>query len=208
MKETELAQKFVEYLSCFDLYFEVDFRRSVDIVAIEGNISMAFEVKTTFNFKVLEQAVENAKHFHYSYICVPNFFDSMFQRQLCRDYGVGLLVYEKSYSHQVEERISPRLNRHASISALKKRLSEENKKSIPGSKNGASGKITSFGVTVENLCFYVRRHPGCTIKEAIESISHHYSSPQSARSNILRWIKEGVIDGVTIEDGKIFPKQK
>lgn len=35
MKETELAQHFVEYLSCYDLYFEVECMSGrVDIVAI------------------------------------------------------------------------------------------------------------------------------------------------------------------------------
>ena len=208
MKETELAQKFVDYLSCFDLYFEVDYHRCIDIVAIEGNISIAYEVKTAFNFKELEQAIQNAKHFHYSYICVPDIFDDRFQRQLCRDYGIGLLTYnEKSYAKEVNERVRPRLNRHANITTLKCRLSEQNKKSIPGSKNGESGKITAFGVTIENAVHYVRRNPECTMKELVQNIKHHYRSDGVATACLAKYIYNGVIKDLTIENRRICIKK-
>lgn len=91
MKETFLAQKFADYLSCYDLYFEVDYHRCIDIVAIDGKYSIAVEVKTTFNFKVLEQAIYNARNLSFSYIAVPKTKDDMeFQKKLCADYGIGL----------------------------------------------------------------------------------------------------------------------
>lgn len=207
MKETDLAQKFVEYLSCYDLYFEVDYHRCVDIVAIEGNISMAYEVKTTFNFKVLEQAIENAKHFHYSYICVPDFSDSYFQRKLCVDYGLGLLVYpEKDLFREVRKLVHPKLNRHANIFSLRNRLREENKQSIPGSRSGDGGKLTAFGCTVQNAEFFVRRNPGCTLKQMIEGIEHHYSSNQSARGSMAQYIKSGVIKNIELKSNKLYFK--
>ena len=207
MKETDLAQKFVDYLSCYDLYFEVDYYRCIDIVAIDNNISMAYEVKTTFNFKVLEQAIENAKYFHYSYICVPDFRDKWVQIKLCKDYGLGLLIYpEKDYFPEVRELVHPKLNRQANIFSLKNRLREENKQSIPGSKNGDGGKLTAFGCTVQNAEFFVMRNPGCTLKQMIEGIEHHYSSSQSAHGSMAQYIKSGVIKNIELRDSKLYIK--
>lgn len=194
MKETELAQKFVEYLSAFDLYFEVDYYRSVDIVALSESISSAFEVKTTFNFKVFEQALGNRPHFNYSYICVPDFNDRIIQRKLCEDYGIGLLCYDATGGYSdVREIVHPKLNRHTNNKKLVEQLHERNKRSLPGSKSGDSAKITAFGVTVENAIRYVRRHPGCTLKEMVDNIGHHYDSNILARKNLYQWIYKGVI---------------
>ena len=204
MKETELAQRFVEYLSGFDLYFEVDYYRSVDIVAISENISSAFEVKTTFNFKVFEQALENRKHFNYSYIAVPDFNDWGIQRKLCEDYGIGLLIYDtKRGYNDVRELVHPKLNRHTNNKRLVERLHERNKMSLPGSKSGDSTKITAFGVTVENAVRYVKRHHDCTIKEMVDNIGHHYDSNMLARKNLYQWIHKGVIKELSLVNGKL-----
>ncbi len=63
MTEAELAQKFVEYLQDqYELYFEVE---GVDIVAKNGHILIAVEVKTSLNFRVIEQAYKS-KVFNYA----------------------------------------------------------------------------------------------------------------------------------------------
>ena len=207
MKETELAQKFVDYLSCYDLYFEVDYYRSVDIVALAEKYSIAVEVKTTFNFKVLEQAIENAKHFNFSYIACPS-FDGAIQLQLCRDYGIGLLIYNDKCSYRSEwglrEIVSPRLNRHAKLNHLKERLCDRHKLSLPGSKSGDTTKITAFGVTRESAIRFVNRNAGCSMNELIKGITHHYSSDKAARANLYQWINTGVINELMIENKKVY----
>ena len=205
MKETELAQRFVDYLSDFDLYFEVDYYRSVDIVALNGRISAAYEVKTTFNFKVLEQAIENSKHFNYSYIAVPEFKDGSIQLQLCRDYGLGLIMYDNKHGyHDVREWIHPRLNRHVNNNRLIENLHVVNKLSKPGAQSGDGEKITAFQITVENAVRYVQRHPGCTIKEMVDKIIHHYSTDKLACTNIYGRIYQGVIKELRLECGKLY----
>lgn len=210
MKETELAQKFVDYLSCYDLYFEVDYYRSVDIVAIAEKYSISVEVKTTFNFKVLEQAIENAKHFNYSYIACPTFRDWSIQGEICKNYGIGLLVYNPNqyYGNTVNEFVKPRLNRHAQILHLRARLGDIHKLSLPGSKNGDSTKITAFGITVDNAVRYISRQPGCTFKELTANISHHYSTNEAAKNNLYQWIRSGVIKNIVNCDGKLYVKGK
>lgn len=208
MKEVELAQHFVRYLEGFDLYFEVDYYRVIDIVSINSGISAAYEVKTNFNFKVFEQAVENAQHFNFSYICVPDFRDSWFHRRLCDDYGLGLLMYDDRRGYgDVREYVSPRLNRHANNECLIERLSNVSKKSKPGAQTGDGKRITAFAVTVENAERYVRGHSGCTLKELMENITHHYRNNQAARTNFYQWIHKGVIKTLYWRYGRVHLKR-
>lgn len=203
MTEKELAQKFVEYFSCFDLYFEVDYGgHQIDIVALEGKLTTAIEVKTSFNFKVFEQALRNKPKFNYSYIAVPRFRDSSIQEKLCKDYGIGLIVYnEKNPYDEFRVQVKPKLNRIKS-NELIKRLCDRHKLSMPGTKSGDSDKITAFQLTVENLKWEIKRHPDSTIKEIISGISHHYQTDELAKTNIYQWIRKGIIKGIIIENGK------
>lgn len=210
MKETELAKYFIDYLSCYDLYFEVQYYRSVDIVGIAEKYSLSVEVKTSFNFKVLEQAIENSKHFNYSYIAVPKTNDMYFYIKLCEDYGVGLLVYSDNIYcdniNRVRECVAPKLNRHCNLSHLKKRLSERNKQSVAGSKNGDSVKITAFGVTKESAIRFITRYgkEGCTVNDLVKGISHHYTTDKAARTIMYNYIKQGVIKELKIENKRIY----
>jgi hypothetical protein len=209
MKETELAKNFVEYLSCYDLYYEVECSSGrIDIVALNGSIRMAFEVKTNFNFKVLEQAINNLPYFHYSYIAVPYFRGGHIQDKICRDYGIGLLTcnaYEWM-SGNVEERVKGKLNRHPDNKFSRIVLTEANKKNIPGMSGSEGGRMTPFRQTVENLVKYIEYHKGCSLKEAIENINHHYTSFAGAKSTIYNWIRSEVITEVELIDEKLYLK--
>ena len=208
-KETDLAKYFVEYLSCYDLYFEVGaLSGCVDIVALNGNIMMAYEVKTSLNFKVIEQAYGNKEAFHYSYICVPNARDNHFQLQICRDYGIGVLVFNKygryDYHWEILERVKPQLNRKAITKY--NRLHEYMKGSVPGCASSGD-RVTPFKITVENMERFVRLHPGCSLKEMITGISHHYSSDRTGISSSYQWLRRGVIKTVELKDGKMYLKE-
>jgi hypothetical protein len=207
MKETELAQHFVDYLSCYDLYYEVECSSGrVDIVALDRKIRMAFEVKTSFNFKVLEQAINNYPYFHYSYIAVPYFRGGYIQERLCRDYGIGLIVCNANrwMSGNVEECVKARLNRHADNKFSRIELSEANKRSIPGSSGAEGGRMTPFKQTVENMVKYVRRNPGCSLGEMFKEIQHHYSSFAGAKSSTYHWLRSGVISEIKLDNGKLY----
>ena len=203
MKETELAKHFTEYLSCYDLYFEVGAMSGcVDIVALNSKIMMAYEVKTTFNFKVIEQAQQNSHYFHYSYVCVPCGKDQSFQYKICEDYGIGVLIYsEKYYTEPIREVVKPRFNRKAIVKY--NRLHEYQKRSVPGTASNGD-RITPFKLTVENMLQYVKRHPGCNMKDMMNSISHHYSSDKAAASTAYQWLHKGVIKGIEIKDRKLY----
>jgi hypothetical protein len=206
MKETEIAQDVVEYLKDYDLYFEV---MDVDIIAKSGNILTSVEVKTSLNFKVIEQAFYNKNHFHYSYIAVPRSKNRSFAYQICRDYGIGVieLYYHKNYKNEVKlydirEVEKPKLNRKAFNNHI--RLTAEDKKSIPGASGKDGTTRTAFKITVEAIEEYVQRHPGCTIKDLFNNIDHHYSSLTSARGSMYTYLNNGVISSVRLIDGKLY----
>ena len=203
MKETELAQDIITYFDKFDLYFEI---WDVDIIAKSGNIITGVETKTTLNFKVIEQAFRNKSYCHYSYIAVPFAKNRSFQYQICKDYGIGIL--EATYSEfngklcDIRERVKPKLNRMAVTKNLP--LTDESKKSIPGASGKAGTTITAFKITVQNMEYYIARHPGCTFKELFNNIDHHYSSFSSARGSIYEWMRRGIIDTIYSSNGKLY----
>lgn len=194
MKEVELAQKFVEYLKdSYDLYYEV---RDVDIIGKAGNILIGVEVKTSLNFKVIEQAYANRTMVNYSYIAVLWSRNSDFQHKICKVYGIGVLSYRDT-DGRVREEVKPLLQRRAYTKWFKPH--PDLKRSKPGSPSG-TGVISAFNITVENIERYVRRHPGCTIKEVFGGIDCHYESFSSMRGSIYKYIHGGIIPTIKIEN--------
>ena len=53
---------------------------------------------------------------------------------------------------------------------------------LAGSAKG--GYLTPFKITCMNIKNYVEEHPGCSLREAVLSIEHHYSSDDSAISSL------------------------
>lgn len=50
----------------------------------------------------------------------------------------------------------------------------------------------------EQLERVVRAEPGLTLKQAIDKITHHYSSDRAAASSLVHWIVGGKIAGVSV----------
>lgn len=197
MTERDLAQKFVEYLKdSYDLFFEF---MDIDIYGKAKNHTVGIEVKTSLNFKVIQQAYQNIDCCNYSYVAVPKPKEIHFGFEFCKMLGIGVLVYSEEYN-SVYEKVKPKLNRHA----RKLNPSEVYKKAIPGTKSGEHGIKSPFQISVENIEIYVKRHEGCTIKEAIENTTWHWSNMSSAKSCVANYIKSGVINSIELKNGKLF----
>lgn len=197
--EEELAQHFVNYFSDQDLYFEVPAAGIIDIVVKSGPVITAIEVKNSFSFDVLEQAIKNTNYAHFSYIAVPWSKGRWFQERICKDYGVGLLVFEKCQYEKsggvIIEKIKPRFNRRV----VKIKLHDYQKRSVPGSQHK---RITAFGHYVERLTQEVRRKPeGMTLKQLFESGFVHYSKISVFKACLADHIKRGVVKNIKLENG-------
>jgi len=202
MKESDLAQRFVSYLSYeYDLYFEF---MNIDIYGKGINHTIGVEVKTSLNFKVIQQAYQNIQCCNYSYIAIPEPKDIHFGFEICKMLGVGVLLYSEKYN-SVTQRIAPKLNRHV------RKLEtppEIHKEAIPGTKSGEHGIKSPFMLSVMRIEDYVRHHEGCTIKEAIENTSWHWSNMASAKSCISSYIKNGIIKTIELKDGGLYFKSQ
>lgn len=214
IKESDLALHFIHYFenNGFEIYKEVPAAGFIDFVAVYGKTYIAVEVKTRFNFAVLEQAWKNIEFCHYSYIAVlgKHRYLPSFKQRICTDYGLGVLILQNTLpaylltedcSRFVVESIPPKFNRPK----MKLNLYEYQKQSVAGSQ---SDRITHFQATINEMVQYTKLHPGCTIDECyrkLEYMRFNYSSPSSAKVCITRYIAEGVVTGIHIVGGKLFP---
>lgn len=199
MKETELAEKFIDYYNDekHEVFKEVPCNGIVDIVVKSGHITQSIEVKTNLNFEVIRQAEKNQMWFNYSYIAVPAPKHSKhFGYSICNRFGIGVLV-ATSYG-EIKEVVKPRLNRKV---RFKPALLPYMKESVAGSQNQ---RITAFSNTIQEMVLYIKRHPGCSLNQCLENVNFHWSTTSSAKSCVYQWIKKGVIKEFYIKDKKLF----
>lgn len=202
MKESDLAKKFVDFLKGeYDLYFEF---MDIDIYGKGINHTIGVEVKTSLNFKVIQQAYQNIQCCNYSYIAVPKPKEIHFGFKICEMLGVGVLLYNEEYNH-VSQRIAPKLNRHVRNIKIPSAIHKE---AIPGTKSGEHGIKSPFMLSVMNIEDYVKHHEGCTIKEAISNTSWHWYNMASAKSCIANYIKNGIIKTIDLKDGGLYFKSQ
>lgn len=202
MKETELAEKFIEYFGDAEIYKEVPGSGIIDFIVVMKPIIISVEVKLSLNFDVIWQAYKNIAYANYSYIAVPYTHKKSFAYKVCRDYGIGVLTYNKnSLSENIHESVKPRLNR----SIYKLKLKPYMMRSVAGSQNE---RMTPFKNTIENMVTYIRRHPDCSLSDCLNNIEYHWGSFSGAKSCVYAWIRDGVIKEFRIENGKLFLNQK
>lgn len=213
MKETELASKFITFLSgSYDVYSEVPCSGIIDIVGVRSPIIISIECKMCLSFDVIEQAVKNTRYSHYAYVGVPapkRHFG--FSSRVCEQYGVGILTYSEKANWGVMkikrnderpiyigEHVPARLNRNI----VKPRLFEWMKKSVAGSQND---RMTAFKNTVEEIEAYLIKKGGkASIKQTFKDVIHHYSNFTSAKSSITSMCREGVIKNFTYDNGEFI----
>jgi hypothetical protein len=206
MKETELAQKFIDFFGKeFEIYKEVPAEGFIDFVAKSGNVTIAVEVKLNLNFDVIEQANKNKFYCSYSYIAVPKPKKKHFGYEICEMLGIGILLYNETSYHKYDgseiiEFLKPKINRKYKWNRLK--LEPYMKESLAGAVN--DGRITPYKITIKNMIKYIDRHPGCSLKECLNHIDYHWSNISSAKGCVYQWINKGIIKDFKLEKGKLF----
>jgi hypothetical protein len=218
-EEQKFAQAVVEWLTAggWEVYQEVvTYCGRCDIVAVKGPIRWAIEVKTSLNLAVLDQARQNVAWFHHSSIAVPAPARSLHStprswglaHALAKQLGFGVIRivladaegYRCSREQQIKQDVLPRLNRRPGMVKL-----HEEQKTWCAAGSSSGGHYTRFQRTVRDLTRYVERNPGIGLKDAIKGTDHHYASIASATGAISKMIRGGVIEGLRLDNGKLYP---
>lgn len=220
--EADLARVVVDWLTFrgFDVYQEVELvARGIraDIVARRGPELTIVETKTSASLALLGQVMERRCFAHRVYAACPSAGRTF--RDLCEAVGVGLLAVrvgtDRTYEWlgEVEyanpscvEEIIPSRRWNKRPLKLASRLRPEHKTACAaGSPTG--GHWSRWRDTITQLTGVVAATPGIALPDAISRISHHYASHKSARGSLARDIERGVIPGVKIRDGVLWPSE-
>ena len=199
ISEVELGHRVSSWLADqeYELFPEVQvnsYGKIADIVARKGRLLVVVELKTRLSFRVVEQASHWIGRAHMVYIAVATEGQGRLMRKILDMLGIGLLV---SGSLGTEEMVRPSFYRRTSTD-LKRALERANPTyAEAGNSNGK--RWTPFKATCEAVLLYVQENPGARIKEIVDNVKTHYSSPKTAHSCIIGWAKEGKIPGICLK---------
>lgn len=211
--EQELAAVVVAWLEAMgaDVYQEVACTGGVaDIVAVVAHEVWIVEVKTSLSLALITQAMERRRAAHRVFVAAPHTKHLRDVKQLYDELGIGLLVVQAGDFDSTWNQ--PRINVavygrrwNTRPVALRSKLRPEHKTSAKAGAPGAAGRWTPWRDTCRQLAVLVKSEPGITLKSAIDTIKHHYRSAASARTSLAKWIADGKVEGVRIEDGRCWP---
>jgi len=205
--EKDIAKILINWLKDlkWDVYQEVEikpFNSIADIVATQNNVSWTIEVKQNMSLVLLSQAYNYIWQSNYVSIAIPasnhktkynvaNIF--------CKDYGIGIL---RITNNDVYIELNPKFHKIHKKLNINQKLNE-NQKNWAEAGNNLKQRWSPFQQTCKNIKEYIKENQGSCLKDVINNVNHHYSTPSTAKSCISKWIKEGIIDGIKIKkDGK------
>lgn len=213
LSEADLARGAVTELQRqgFETYEEVSMGyagQRADIVGVRGPTVAVVECKTTLSLKLMDQLMYWRGRASYIIAAVPWSRVGAATHRLFTVDGFGLwLVLEEG--REPEEKISPRLHRHTDQSRIRGKLRPQHR-SAEYARAGTNGRYyTPFRDTCDQLRRVVKAQPGIELRAALTEIRHHYASTKSAVSAIPMAVRQGLIDGVEITQGKplrLFPE--
>lgn len=201
----------------WDVYVEVSTgvgAPRADIVATMGNsCCWVIECKVRPGMGLIDQATTWIGYADFISIAVPpvkSFTHATHWQNLCRWYGIGFFSVHINpdpsdhywkYSHKppVKMNVRPHLQPpiYPSIvvsrrGMIEKYLHDEQRYGVTEYDAGTKGEyFTLYKRTRKNLLEYVAKHPGCTMREAVEGIEHHWGDNRTAiqvlRVRIIDW---------------------
>lgn len=211
MKETDLARKVIDWLidQKWDVYQEVQVFQGgsiADIVARQGRVIWIIETKMTLSLSVIGQAHEWLPWANYVSVAVPAGRRRIgFAAYVLNTYGIGVLKvnqYEYDWSSCVEEVKHPAFRRNIGKEILN--ILNEAHKTYAEAGNSQGRHWSPFKQTCLDILRYVQVNEGCSLKDVLNNVKHHYATPASARSCIPKWAESGEIKGIKVvkEDGQ------
>lgn len=220
MKEAALAKVIMDRLidDGWDCYPEAEFKTysgRADIAAKRGRILWVVECKTTLGLGVIAQARAWKGYANYRSVAVPKgrYTKSRSMAiEVCSLLGIGVLeVYEEGFTNpkkMVRESVRPRLDRKIGGKFVDL-LHEDMKRYAPGSTSD-KGYSTPWKRTMDAAVAFIQRQPGCTVRELLDSIDHHYHSLSSAKTAVPNWLRDPRFPVDVKKEGnclKLYPKE-
>lgn len=208
--EAELCVLAEEYLASFgfEVYKEVKMYGYIcDMVGKRGPVLWAVECKMNAGLGVIQQAHRWLHCAHRVSVCVPRYGSGLkhFFTRSAATFGIGCLSVHEDWSlgrgtsYLVREDSAPQFRRKI---ASPIRLREEQKASVAGLPSPEA--VTAFSLTVKQIKELLQKHPdGLPMKDVVSNINHHYRVDSTARGCLYRWIREGVVKGVELREGRV-----
>ena len=210
--EQELARQVVMWLQAqhWDIYQEVStglWGGRADIVAVQGKLSWVVETKMSLGLNVMAQAFEWIGSANFVSVAVPLARESRARtlaKRLLRERGIGVIECDAvSGVHHV----SPRLIRRI-VRPIREILCDAHK-TMAEAGSSSGGYATPFALTCRVVQEFVVEHPGCTMRELVDAIEHHYGCDATARACLRKWLGTKKIPDVEQRDEngrwRLFP---
>lgn len=211
--EADLASCIVRYFTDqhWEVYQEVQIgplMPRADIVIAQGKTVGIIECKQALGLPVMEQAFYWRGYAHF--VWVATWYSSRPARladRILKDHGIGHLEMRTgSFEHNDPgEAVAPTLlRRPPNLELLTQKLVPQQKTMVTAGGN-RGGHWTPFKSTCYEIERIAKGNPGITLKEALNSFKHHYSSTRSAMCSLPEWIAKGKVPGVQLDkiDGKL-----
>ena len=212
--EIEVAAPIVDWFvqNEWDVFTEVQPDRDgpiADIVAVKGSLSWIVEVKTSRSLTLLDQAIGWVGEANLVSVATPKptrhpAFRRVTWDRVCDHLGIGYFTIDKHGAAAIGQ--VPRFNRKLlGTDGIRAVLRDEHRTwAEAGNSNGQ--RWTPFQGLVKALHKLAEESPGTKLSRFIEDTSHHYASDRGAVAVLKRHINDGVIPGLFVISGRVYPE--
>lgn len=181
MKESELflpvKQCLLDKLGCTEVYAEVI---DIDVVGIKGSYDVAVELKTSLNWKVIEQAIERSRIADYTYIGVPHSETINYVAlDTVKRYNLGLITVGKSGRAQVILH-APKVETLRKGKKIRDYVEEVHSLTTGGVKTGEGP--TRYSHTIDKIKAYMKDRDWVTAQQLAYDVPTHYKGRNVAGS--------------------------
>lgn len=224
VRETEVAAAVVEWLekNHWAVFQEVQHGGQggpiADIVAVQHPLTWIIECKVTLSMDLMAQASRWARDRDARFVSVavpaprrtsanPHGMPSnaqYFARGVLRERDIGVIEVRPPEPYVERVRVAQDAHYLRPWGGLKRTrkdildsLHPEQRESVAGSVSG--GVSTQWKRTVKSLVRHVGENPGCSMKQAIDGIAHHYGSDKGARATLATGIRNGWIPELRLD---------
>lgn len=193
ISEREIGKKVLDYWVSegWDCYPECSFGGArADLVAVRNGLIAFIECKTTMSMALFDQIVDWRAYANFLYVATPSRKMKRFSRieqHLFKYFGIGHVLVKKfgvfvsdAQYHRIRKR-----EREVVLNVIHPDM----KNYVPGSQ-ASDGYSTPWKRTMTQAIAFIKTHPGCTVREVVAGIEHHYASNSGARACLFRWLIE------------------